>query len=214
MHEHDIDEALESFWELRERGQLTAETLAARVAGEVLGAMRTDGCLFADPGGELRLSEKCEARARDIVRRHRLAERLFNDVLDLTNYEEDACHFEHVISKDVEEALCAFLGHPPTCPHEKPIPRGDCCSGVRRKVVPLVQRMCDMEEETKARILFITSELVDRLGALGIVPGETVRIVQRRPTLIIKVEETTIALERDLAKNIFARPVAYGAKQR
>jgi len=206
MEQHEIDEALETFWELREVDKLTENALKASLPEGLLARMKQIGCIVTESGGDLSLSVDCEARARDIVRRHRLAERLFHDVLDLTDYEQDACDFEHVISKDVEEALCAFLGHPPTCPHEKPIPKGECCSGMRKRVVPLVQRISDMEEGTRARILFITSELVERLATLGLTPGEAVTIVQRRPALVIKVEETTIALERDLAKNIYARP--------
>ena len=38
--------------------------------------------------------------------------------------EATACEFEHVLSPAVEESVCTFLGHPPVCPHGKPIPPG------------------------------------------------------------------------------------------
>ena len=43
-------------------------------------------CLKACPFSAITMSEKGHARARDIIRRHRLAERLFADVLDIADY--------------------------------------------------------------------------------------------------------------------------------
>ena len=39
-----------------------------------------------------------------------------------------ACKFEHIISPELDERICSFLGHPKTCPHGNPIPPGDCCN--------------------------------------------------------------------------------------
>ena len=69
-------------------------------------------------------------RAADIVRRHRLAERLFTDSLALdseSEIEQQACKFEHILSTEATDKICAFLGHPRTCPHGAPIPPGPCC---------------------------------------------------------------------------------------
>jgi putative ABC transport system ATP-binding protein len=74
-------------------------------------------------------------RAEDVIRRHRLAERLFTQTLKVQNEEEieqQACKFEHILSPEVTEKICSFLGHPETCPHGSPIPRGDCCEKAGR----------------------------------------------------------------------------------
>src|ERR1019366_765071 len=71
-----------------------------------------------------------EARARNVIRRHRLAERLFIDVLsirDEAEIESSACKFEHILSPDVTDRICTLLGHPGACPHGSPIPKGPCC---------------------------------------------------------------------------------------
>ena len=71
-------------------------------------------------------------RAADIIRRHRLAERLFTDSLALdseSEIEQQACKFEHILSTEATDKICAFLGHPRTCPHGAPIPPGPCCDG-------------------------------------------------------------------------------------
>jgi putative ABC transport system ATP-binding protein len=84
--------------------------------------------------GEVRLTDYGRRRARDVVRRHRLAERLFKDTFSIDDSEahNQACKFEHIISPELDQRICTFLGHPRTCPHGNPIPAGDCCNGRRK----------------------------------------------------------------------------------
>ena len=81
--------------------------------------------------GEAQLTPVGSQRARGVVRRHRLAERLFKDTfaVDDTEAHTQACRFEHIISPELDQRICTFLGHPKTCPHGNPIPPGDCCNG-------------------------------------------------------------------------------------
>jgi putative ABC transport system ATP-binding protein len=72
--------------------------------------------------------------AQSIIRRHRLAERLFTESLGMQSQEEieeQACKFEHILSPEATEKICTFLGHPKTCPHGAPIPPGACCRAAR-----------------------------------------------------------------------------------
>jgi putative ABC transport system ATP-binding protein len=69
-------------------------------------------------------------RAGSIIRRHRLAERLFTDSLAMdseTEIEQQACKFEPILSPQATDKICTFLDHPRTCPHGAPIPPGPCC---------------------------------------------------------------------------------------
>jgi len=78
---------------------------------------------------EVQLTETGSRRARDVVRRHRLAERLFTDTFAIDDAEahQQACRFEHIITPELDQRICTFLGHPKTCPHGNPIPPGVCC---------------------------------------------------------------------------------------
>jgi putative ABC transport system ATP-binding protein len=78
---------------------------------------------------QVKFTPRGEIRARDIVRRHRLAERLLTDTFSIADSEADshACKFEHIISPELDQRICTFLGHPKTCPHGNPIPPGSCC---------------------------------------------------------------------------------------
>jgi putative ABC transport system ATP-binding protein len=83
----------------------------------------------AGNAGEVHLTEAGSRRARDVVRRHRLAERLFTDTFAIEDAEAQvqACRFEHIITPELDQRICSFLGHPKTCPHGNPIPPGSCC---------------------------------------------------------------------------------------
>ncbi len=99
-------------------------------AARVLSRM-ADLHLVALQNGEAELTPVGSQRARDVVRRHRLAERLFKDTFSVDEAEAhtQACKFEHIISPELDERICSFLGHPKTCPHGNPIPPGNCCNG-------------------------------------------------------------------------------------
>jgi putative ABC transport system ATP-binding protein len=87
--------------------------------------------------GHVHLTPSGTLRARDVVRRHRLAERLFKDTFAVDDSEarNQACKFEHIISPELDQRICTFLGHPKTCPHGNPIPPGRCCNGNSKSTV-------------------------------------------------------------------------------
>ncbi len=99
-------------------------------AAKTLGRM-SERHLVDLQNGEAQLTPVGSQRARGVVRRHRLAERLFKDTfaVDDTEAHTQACRFEHIISPELDQRICTFLGHPKTCPHGNPIPPGDCCNG-------------------------------------------------------------------------------------
>jgi putative ABC transport system ATP-binding protein len=93
-------------------------------------ALKPDGVSTGDGTMVVELTARGRQRAADIIRRHRLAERLFTDSLALdseTEIEQQACKFEHILSREATDKICSFLGHPLTCPHGAPIPPGPCC---------------------------------------------------------------------------------------
>jgi putative ABC transport system ATP-binding protein len=93
-------------------------------------ALKPDGVSSGDGTMIVELTPRGRQRAADIIRRHRLAERLFTDCLALdseTEIEQQACKFEHILSPGATDKICHFLGHPRTCPHGAPIPPGPCC---------------------------------------------------------------------------------------
>jgi putative ABC transport system ATP-binding protein len=93
-------------------------------------ALKPAGFSVGDGSMIVELTPRGRQRAADIIRRHRLAERLFTDSLALdseSEIEQQACKFEHILSPEATDKICSFLGHPRTCPHGAPIPPGPCC---------------------------------------------------------------------------------------
>ncbi len=96
-------------------------------------ALKPAGVSIGDGSMVVELTPRGRQRAADIIRRHRLAERLFTDSLALeseSEIEQQACKFEHILSPEATDKICTFLGHPRTCPHGAPIPPGRCCGTV------------------------------------------------------------------------------------
>ncbi len=91
-----------------------------------------------DGGMAATLTDLGRRRAADIVRRHRLAELLFTECLHMQNeaeIEQQACKFEHILSREATDKICTVLGHPTRCPHGGPIPPGACCTAAARAIV-------------------------------------------------------------------------------
>jgi len=206
------DEVLEHLWyaieedrSVRSRDDLGAdlddETFLAAI-NELVAANAIDG--------EMQLSDTGIARARRIVRRHRLAEVLFHEALgaELRDAEESACEMEHMLSDTVVDRVCTFLGHPPVCPHGKRVPPGECCRVYSTRIDPLVTRVIDLQVGASATIAFIAPKTLARLqklAAFGIVPGSEIRLVARKPSCVIGCGATSIALEDDIGREIYVR---------
>lgn len=166
--------------------------------------------LAVEEDGDLRLTEGGRDLASDIVRRYRLAECLLSEVflLEEDQYEKSACEFEHILSPEVTDSVCALLGHPPVCPHGRPIPRGSCCSKFSADVKPLVVRLTDLSPGEVGRVVFMTSERarhLDRLSAIGLIPGTFVKLHQRQPSFILDLGETQVAIDKEIAHEIFVK---------
>lgn len=208
-----IEEILETIWTLKEQGvhhrQDIIHDTDERGVGFALREMEKEGLIIRS-GPEVHLTDKGEKYAEEVIRRHRLAERLLKDLLQLDQdqYEYMACEFEHILNPKVTESVCTFLGHPPTCPHGKPIPRGDCCKTFRKDVKPLIRPLIDLELGESGLITYITTfqhKRLDRLSALGVIPGNRIKLHQKKPSFIIQIDETNIALESSIAEEIFVR---------
>lgn len=106
-------------------------------------ALKPAGVSIGDGSLIVELTDHGRQRAADIIRRHRLAERLFTDSLALdseTEIEQQACKFEHILSPEATDKICTFLGHPKTCPHGAPIPAGQCCARAVPIALPVIDR--------------------------------------------------------------------------
>ncbi|MDA8431877.1 MAG: FeoA domain-containing protein [Nitrospiraceae bacterium] len=210
-----IDEALELLWVLDEEGHsdLDRFSLSSDDADipSLIETLKQEGLASAE-GADIRLTEKGRKMARGLVRRQRLAERLFTDVFEMPEDSvlNDACKMEHILSEELTESVCIFLGHPPTCPHGKPIPRGECCKKLKVEVVPVVTRLSEFEVGSAGKITFIVPSdpsRISKLNSLGITAGSIVKLLQKVPSCVIQIDETTVAIDPEIAKEIYIKKV-------
>jgi len=211
---HDpVDEILETMWMLEEdetpatRSAMLEAAPGEELDLELLGKLVTVGLLEEDRE-EYRLSTEGRKRAESVIRRHRLAERLLVDVLGMreVSIETNACAFEHFLSPEVTDHICTLLGHPKQCPHGRAIPPGSCCERARTEVETAVVPLSEVRAGEQGRIVYISTtqhQRLDRLTSLGLFPGRVVKVHQREPLFVIFLDETQLALEREIVEEIF-----------
>jgi len=210
-----IDELLELLWILKEEGKDELEHVRAGWENGDLDALLADAGaagLLTITSGRVALKHAGTTRASGIIRRHRLAETMFTQILEMHEAEAefDACHFEHRLSIEATNSVCTLLGHPPYCPHGKAIPRGECCRKFKKQMIPFVVPITELSPGEESRIVFIAPKShgrLDRLGSLGIVAGSVVRVRQKRPAYILQIEETDVALDPEIAQEIFVKRI-------
>jgi DtxR family transcriptional regulator, Mn-dependent transcriptional regulator len=213
MEKERIDEALELLWVLNEEGHQGLNRF--RLSSEdddidlVTGVLKAEG-LVVVTDDTIQFTDKGKAQARGLIRRLRLAERLFSDVFEMRDETviDDACKMEHILSEELTDSVCTFLGHPQTCPHGKRIPRGECCKKYKVDIEPVVTRLSEFEVGSKGRITFIVPtkpSRLSKLNSLGIAAGSVIKLLQKNPSYIIQIDETTIAIDPEIAKEIYIK---------
>ena len=122
---------LRTIYELEEEGVVPLRARIAERLGQsgptvsqTVARMERDGLLQVAEDRHLELSPEGRRHATSVMRKHRLAERLLDDVigLDWDQLHIEACRWEHVMSDEVERRIVALLKPPMTCPHGNPIP--------------------------------------------------------------------------------------------
>jgi DtxR family Mn-dependent transcriptional regulator len=151
---------------------------------QTIGRMERDGLVVVSEDRTLQLTDAGRQKAVDVMRKHRLAERLLSDVigLDWAYVHEEACRWEHVMSEQVERRLVELLGHPTESPYGNPIPGldqlGDLpARGFEQGVVGLVRRLNEVGAPISGTVRRLAEpaqvdpELLQQLKGAGVVPG-------------------------------------------
>jgi len=208
-----IEEALSIIWDERENKSCDKEEIRKKIIEkieeDIIEELLSGEYITAD-SASVKFTPRGEGIARDITRRQRLAERLLTDVLDIGRGEIDsvACEFEHILSKEVEESICTLLGHPKECPHALPIPPGACCRKATELFESIVIPLSRLKSGEAGKIVYVLTRehpQLHKLMSLGVVPGVRILTHQTFPSFVIQIAETQVALEKDIADEIFVK---------
>ncbi len=191
-------------------------TTMASVSGMVH-RMAREGLVQVNRGKEVELTPEGELIARDVARRHRLAERLLVDVLDvpIERAEIEAHRLEHAISPALLERIEEKLGYPETCPYGRPIYRG-VGDGLRRDL-PGTLRL----SETTAGLFYTIVQIPDEdfpllkyLVENRVLPSQLVEVVDNAPyrgVVDLRRESVPVSIGVDVAQRIRVKPATDNA---
>ena len=213
MPTYTVEEYLEAIYHLQEKKELISTSkLAAKLnvsspsASDMIKKLADRGFVKYKPYKGVALTKKGEKEAVDLVRRHRISERFLTDILglDWDAVHDEACKFEHVLSKNVQERLEKVLGNPKTCPHGNPIPSAD---GEFENVS--AEPLSAFEPGSKGQVVKVTNEdpdFLEYLRKLGLVPLAIVEVTEVAPfggPLTIKTGDKKNAVARSAASQIW-----------
>ncbi len=181
------------------------------VPGTVTNTMKRlqrDGLITHKPYRGVKLTERGLRIALDVIRRHRLSERLLTDILKVEWAEahEAACGIEHGLTEDITSNLERVLGHPTTCPHGNPIPTksGEIIEGESKALTHLNPQEKGIIEKIEQE----ESDILRYLNTLNLKPGTLVKVIEKAPfngPITIAVDGKTLALGQYITTKIRIR---------
>ncbi len=195
---HGIDDYLETIYflafpigEYRPAAPGLSQTIASRVAemlgvsrasaGEMLKRLEAEGLVERGERKEAILTPAGAKRARKVVRKHRIIERLLTDFMGYTAAEAHvhADELGGTFSDEMVERIEEKLGHPERCPHGWPIDP-DFEQSENRELEPLSA----LEAGTRATIVRLAEHDGDLLHWYydeGLAPGAAVELRAAEP---------------------------------
>jgi len=211
----EVEDALKAAYTLQEKrdawsGKELAQSmgLSEAMSEKVAGALVAFGWAEEDAQGGMHLTETGEARARELIRAHRLWECYLVDRegMPLEKVHAEAHRREHETTPEELEKLDAGLGHPAWDPHGHAIPAPGCQvpSSLAR---PLLE---EGMPGSRLRVVCLDDEpapLLAQLVALGFKPGAEVEVLDREPDLLrVRLDGDVVPLAGAAARHVSVVP--------
>lgn len=151
------------------------------------------------------LTDKGVQAARKTIRKNGVLTFFCRELLGMTQKESE--NFVKAIFFAVDdyilERFCTLLGHP-----AKGFIEGECCKRTKQETSEEVIPLSLLPINTPATIVY-TKTLLDvtmqKLFSMNLYPGKTIKIRQLYPTYIIHTDNEEIAIENEVAKNIYVK---------
>ncbi len=182
---------------------------------ETIRRLITDGYVVQQADKSVALTVEGRILTEQVLRRHRLAERLLFDMLHLDWIEahEQAHTLEHGMSDELAQRISEQLGHPLTCPHGNPIP-GNAPSATTFLRERHAFRLSAATPGSTVEVVLISEVVEDesavlrRLSDKGIHPGAllNVRQVDAATDLVFETHGDTRRIPFELASKIWVAP--------
>jgi DtxR family Mn-dependent transcriptional regulator len=223
---HGIDDYLETIYflafpigEYRPAAPGTTQTIASRVAemlgvsrasaGEMLKRLEADGLVERGAHKEAILTATGTERARHVVRKHRIIERLLTDFMGYTAAEAHvhADELGGTFSDEMVERIDEKLGHPQRCPHGWPVDP-DFEQAENRELEPL-SALTPGTSATIVRLAEHDGDLLHWFYDEGLSPGTKIELRAAEPAagqLRVSVDGVEKAIGDKAAAGLFVKP--------
>lgn len=207
-----VEDYLKAIYKLQSaRGKVSTSSLAERMgvtapsATSMIGRLSELGLLRHDKYRGVELTEAGARAALEVIRHHRLWELFLAEALQvpLDRVHEEAERLEHTLSDDLEDRMSTILGNPTRDPHGDPIPTKD--GQVADAPSFSLSELATGGTATIRRVPDSDPALLRYLTDLGLIPGRTVRLVQRAPfggTVFVDAGNGERAMGDDLARKV------------
>lgn len=207
----EAEDALKAAYGLHESGHTWDRKDLARAVGlpealaeEVANGLIATNWAEENDQGIIRLTKSGEARARELIRAHRLWERYLVDRrgIPLENVHAEADRLEHEMTEEEMKNLDDELGYPAWDPHGHVIPAQG-----QKIPLPESQRLSEINiPGSRLRILHLDDEpaaLLAQFLTLGLKPGVEIEVLDNESDLIhVKLNGDTIPLAPSAARHI------------
>lgn len=211
-----VEEYLEGIHRLQERSGEAARTsdivkslqVAPGTVTNTVERLEKEGLVTHVPYKGVKLTEKGRKIAINVIRRHRLSERLLTDILRVkwSEAHQIACKLEHSFTGELVKKLEKALRHPKTCPHGNPIPT-QCGGIIEEKSEPLTN-LKPKKKSVLVKIIDEKHEVLEYLSTLGLMPEALLEVVEKAPfngPITVKINRTKQALSFEIASIIYVR---------
>lgn len=177
-----------------------------------LGVLEKGGDLVIDGDGSVRLTEKGRSTGESVLKKHRVLECFFTEMLgmDAETASKEACEIEHAASEDTINKIGKLLsGSGIRCRGR----RSGSGFGVHHSHGPrcLFNVLDDFDEGERLKVIGMRHGPGGgrRLVDLGIIPGEEIQIIRRLPgkSVLVSVKGSEVGISPEIAGRIIVEKI-------
>jgi DtxR family Mn-dependent transcriptional regulator len=199
-----------------EHREVTSSELARRLSisnaavTDMARKLSSQGAVSYKKYKALKLTEKGERKAVELIRKHRLWETFLNKVL---GFSEDEVHkeaemLEHSTSDTLLNKIDEFLDHPEFDPHGDPIPGRT--GEIPKQPGAILLRDCGPGTYEILRLQHRHEEISLFMAEHGFHLGQTIELTQimtQSKSMAIKINDLSLVITNEFAENIYVRNI-------
>ena len=180
-----------------------------------------DQKLIENEGDKIYLTPEGFEECNKIIRKHKLSERserLFYDVLGMNreDIETEIYNFEYIMENKGEECTCTHLSYQESylqgtvSPQECYNGSCKCAEEIKEIIEKTVLPLARIKKGQSCKIVYIKptkSDNLHKILSIGVLPGRNVKVIQTYPSHVFQMEHMQIAVDSEVAENIFVGSV-------